>query len=123
MIRAIPVLSLALFLGGCVSQTYGDCPNDRVSWQAPADRHKALVVLPNVIRVQLDGPVLWNDRPVTPQELSTRLLSAGKLEPTPQTVLIADENASCAAVEQVRDEIEKRIGCEDGRCAEATSRK
>lgn len=118
MFRAIPIIAISL-VSGCSSQNYRDCLNDRAGWEAPADRTIALVVIPNVVRIQSDGTLLWNGSRITAQSLSSRLSAARKLQPTPQTILSADGDATCKAVERVRDEFEKRLGCEDGKCAEA----
>lgn len=115
--RNLIIITSALILPACVPQKYSDCPNTRKGWQRPTDGRLGLTVISQV-RIKADGTFLWNDQPVTRSELNEYLSMMRKMNPTPLTILSADSDASCSLVEEVRNEMDDRIGCEDGRCGE-----
>jgi hypothetical protein len=117
MSRFLYALFLISLLSGCKEATYRDCPNERAGWQRPSDGPLGLTIT-NVIRVQSNAQLLWNDKAVTEKQLVQYLSFMRRMNPTPLTILTADEQVSCQAVEKIRTEMERRIGCKDGRCGE-----
>ena len=117
MFRVMTAAVLCFALSGCTEGIYRNCPNERTGWQRPSDGRLGLTVT-NVVRVRTEGRLLWNGAEVTKEKLLEYLSLMRRMNPTPLTILTADETASCRLVEEVRNEMEQRIGCKNGRCGE-----
>jgi hypothetical protein len=92
------------------------CAGPRPGWLTP-------VILPpnlpfNRITLTARDEILWNGMPVTWQILHQYLGIVATMNPLPLTILVPGNDADCALLEAVRDEIDAALPCADRVCGE-----
>lgn len=94
------------------------CTPPRAHWM-PQGNFDGL--MPPILRLSMDrnGAIHWNGRVTSLSQLSGYLATIHTMRPEPIVFLETEMGAPCAAVEAVRDEMERRMHCSDhGTCAE-----
>ncbi len=110
------ILFLSLMATSCSTEVPKACSPPRPTWGHP--RSFGLVVL-NKIALDRAGRTYWNGEAVSHGALDQRLAQGSTLNPEPWVFLETEMGASCAAVNAIRDQIEKRVDCSTGyRCNE-----
>lgn len=73
----------------------------------------------NRLSVDRNGAIYWNGRPSSLVRVSEYLTIVAGMNPQPFTFLETEMGTPCGLVETVRDEMERRLQCQDGGpCAE-----
>lgn len=107
---------MGLLTTGCSTEAPKACSPPRSSWGKP--RSFGLVAL-NKIALDRTGKTYWNGEQVSRKTLDEYLALSPSMNPEPWVFLEAEMGASCAALEAVRDQVEKHIDCSTGyRCNE-----
>ncbi len=109
-------LLTGLMATGCTTEAPKACSPPRSTWGHP--RSFGLVELK---RIALDraGKTYWNGEKVSREALDKHLAQSPTLNPEPWVFLETEMGTSCAAVEAIRDQIEKHVDCSTGfRCNE-----
>lgn len=66
-----------------------------------------------------DDKIYWNGKQVSRRTLDRYLALGPTLNPEPSIFLETEMGASCAAIEALRDQVEKHLDCKSGsRCNE-----
>jgi hypothetical protein len=117
-VRSSAVILCAL-LAGCGSKdTYpAQCGVPFPGWRRPIDGYSVLAIS-NHVRLTRDGKILWNGKQISPQKLSDYSSILPQMNPIPFTILQIDDGANCSVVREVRQTINERAKCSDGRCGE-----
>ena len=105
-----------LMAAGCSTEAPKACSPPRSTWGHP--RSFGLVVL-NMIALDRAGRTYWNGQQVSREALDNNLAQSSTLNPEPWIFLETEMGASCAALDGIRDQIEKHLDCSTGyRCNE-----
>jgi hypothetical protein len=125
--RASTVIALALLassVGACTQSAPSAqvqaraCTPPRAHWQR---QHNFEGLMPLIIRVSLDrgGTVYWEGRVSSLHQVYGYFDVARTMSPQPLIFLDTEMGAPCAALESLRDEMDRRLQCNPhGMCAE-----
>lgn len=73
----------------------------------------------NLVGFDRDGSIIWNGDRIDGRRFASFLAGSHQLNPNPEAFLEVEAGAPCAALEAVRDEMDRRLQCRSGgRCAE-----
>lgn len=93
------------------------CSPARDYWQKP--QPFAGLSWRNHVAIDHSGIVYWNGQRITRRQLADYLEQTKKLLPQPDVFLETEAGTPCAAIEAVRDEMDRRLACRtDRHCAE-----
>jgi biopolymer transport protein ExbD len=68
----------------------------------------------NRVSLTANGTIHWNGKRVSFDTLGRYLADSHSLTPEPDTFLEAEMGIPCATLEQVRDEMDRQLGCKNG---------
>jgi hypothetical protein len=95
------------------------CTPPRSHWLRQASLGAGLDPGRNHVSIDRNGTIYLNGQPSSMSRVSEFLSLVATLNPRPFTFLETEMGTSCALVERVRDEMERRLNCrEGGLCAE-----
>lgn len=101
---------------GKAEQTARACSPRRSSWISPGPFTGVVI---NHISVDQNGAIYWNGARKSLAEISSYMSVTANMNPQPFTFLQTEMGVPCALVEQVRDEMERRLDCRhNGPCGE-----
>ncbi|HEU0043393.1 hypothetical protein [Sphingomonas sp.] len=110
------ILLMAVAPCACSKEAPKACSPPRSEWGKP--RSFELIVL-NKIALDRTGRTYWNGKQVSRETLDEYLVLGTRLNPEPWVFLETEMGASCASIEAIRDQVEKRVDCATGyRCNE-----
>lgn len=101
------------------AQTAMACTPPRAHWMRPAPLSEGMG--PPIWRISLghQGRIHWAGRVTTLPQLSHYLGIVATMNPRPHIFLETEMGVSCTLLEQVRDEMDRRLQCRtEGSCAE-----
>jgi len=93
---------------GCTTEAPKACSPPRSTWGHP--RSFGVVEL-NKIALDREGKIYWNGKKVSREALDKHLAESSTFKPEPWVFLETEMGMSCAAVEAIRDQIEKHVNC------------
>jgi biopolymer transport protein ExbD len=106
----IAISLVAFLLVGCTTEaTYASrCGGPMPDWRKPSDGspHHSLRLH---VGITGGGGIKWNNKAVNDRILARYLDVSLQMNPLPFLIMKADDNAPCAAVEQVRALMEQRF--------------
>jgi hypothetical protein len=112
------LLGSALAVSGCAPKPPQACTPPRSYWHRPPG-FDGLHPPIQLVGIDRNGAVYWDGKLTSQPRFTTSLKAVHAMNPAPEVFLEVEAGVPCAALEAVRDEMDRQMDCRGGgACAE-----